>query len=299
MMLRSTNSPYLRAVTLLAIYCGISLDDKSNLKFELKTVPFVNAFQAFNIPKLPQFFKPSSTFSSATFPIAQKKAELLEAISNTENGKSASAERQKVVLDLVREIETSPYAPTENILTDPIDVNARALDGIWYLQYTSPSNIGDEDQFPDSWKPNSSPSNKQDPNVETRKFEAKGSVSAAGINVDTSNRVVQQIFDVTNQKVTNNVDLDFGNVKVGGSFYPSQDVSNRALVAFEECKISFNALNGFVLDLGFLFLILSKVRGTNVNGWLETTYLGDDLRIGRGNKGTMFVLTRDPNAVTP
>ncbi|NEP29276.1 PAP/fibrillin family protein, partial [Moorena sp. SIO3I6] len=27
-------------------------------------------------------------------------------------------------------------------------------------------------------------------------------------------------------------------------------------------------------------------------GWLEITYLDDDLRIGRGNQGSVFVLTK-------
>ena len=55
-----------------------------------------------------------------------------------------------------------------------------------------------------------------------------------------------------------------------------------------------------MIDLSFLFSLIKNIKGSDVGGWLETTYLsGDDLRIGRGNKGTMFVLTRDPGAVQP
>jgi hypothetical protein len=55
-----------------------------------------------------------------------------------------------------------------------------------------------------------------------------------------------------------------------------------------------------VINLGFLFPALAFLRGgTKDNGWLETTYLDSDLRIGRGNKGTLFVLTRDRNALQP
>jgi len=93
------------------------------------------------------------------------------------------------------------------------------------------------------------------------------------------------------------VNLDFGQVTLGGIFRPSPNVYNRAIISFREARITLN--NGFVVDIGFLFSILAIVRGTKDNGWLETTYLGEDMRLGRGNKGTMFVLTRDIDAVNP
>jgi hypothetical protein len=135
-------------------------------------------------------------------------------------------------------------------------------------------------------------------NINTKPFQAKGSVVAAGIEVDTSNRVVKQTIDVPQKTVTNEVELDFGNVNVGGSFRPSPNVPNRAIVAFDRADITLK--NGFTIKLGFIFAILAAIRGNNKDsGWLETTYLGEDIRIGRGNKGTMFVLTRDPKAVKP
>lgn len=145
------------------------------------------------------------------------------------------------------------------------------------------------------WKPAYAKEGKS--NIETKQIQSKGSVSAAGIEVDTSNRVVRQIIDVSQKTVTNNVELDFGNVNVGGSFRPSPNVPNRAIVAFDRADITLK--NGFTIKLGFIFAILAAVRGSKDNGWLETTYVGEDIRIGRGNKGTMFVLTRDPDAVKP
>lgn len=35
-----------------------------------------------------------------------------------------------------------------------------------------------------------------------------------------------------------------------------------------------------------------KLLGDEAKGWLDTTYLSDDLRISRGNKGTTFILKR-------
>ena len=115
--------------------------------------------------------------------------------------------------------------------------------------------------------------------------------------MDTSNRVVKQVFDMEQSSVFNDVELDFGVGRAGGTFRASPNVPNRALVSFNEASITFT--NGFVLDLGWVFAIIAAVRGSKDNGWLETTFLDSDMRVGRGNKGTMFILTRDRNAVQP
>lgn len=138
---------------------------------------------------------------------------------------------------------------------------------------------------------------RRDKAIETKQFAAKGTVSAVGITVDTSNKVVRQIFDIAKGEVANEINFDWGKLTVRGPFVPSEKVSNRAIVAFKELSIQPN--NGPVLNLGFLFSAITKVKGSDVGGWLETTYLSDDMRIGRGNKGTMFVLTRDRDAVKP
>eukprot|EP00339_Tiarina_fusa_P006269 CAMPEP_0117055896 /NCGR_PEP_ID=MMETSP0472-20121206/38770_1 /TAXON_ID=693140 ORGANISM="Tiarina fusus, Strain LIS" /NCGR_SAMPLE_ID=MMETSP0472 /ASSEMBLY_ACC=CAM_ASM_000603 /LENGTH=270 /DNA_ID=CAMNT_0004772111 /DNA_START=50 /DNA_END=862 /DNA_ORIENTATION=- len=216
------------------------------------------------------------------------KPQLLEAISSTNNGKDADLDTQKRVLQLVRKLETERPVP-DTILTDPKE--AKRLDGVWFLQYTSPSELGEEEDI-DTWTPEN-PESK----IDTKPYNNKGTVGAVGIKVETANRVTKQIFDVANSKVANSVEQDFGIIHVGGSFRPSDSVPNRAIAAFEDCWIEFN--NGFQLDLGFVFSIIGAVRGTKDNGWLETTYLDNDMRIGRGNKGSLFVLTRDQNAVQP
>jgi len=241
---------------------------------------------AFEFPLLPKFFSTPAIPS-----LVQKKKALLDAVSFTNNGKDASVETQEKVLRIVREIERDA-PPSQNILSNQEE--AMALDGVWYLQYTSPSIVGDPDAVPDdAWNPQVA--DEGELNIETKQFNAKGSISAGGIKVDTSNKVVKQIFDIGESRVVNDVNLDFGQVTLGGIFRPSPNVYNRAIISFREARITLN--NGFVVDIGFLFSILAIVRGTKDNGWLETTYLGEDMRLGRGNKGTMFVLTRDVNAV--
>jgi hypothetical protein len=115
--------------------------------------------------------------------------------------------------------------------------------------------------------------------------------------VDASNRVVKQIFDVANSRISNEIGLDFGTLTVAGPFQASENVSRRAIVTFEELRIDLNV--GIKLNFDWLFRLIKATRGSGPGGWLETTYLDNGMRIGRGNKGTCFILTRELDAVKP
>ncbi len=150
----------------------------------------------------------------------------MKAVSNTANGKDVTPPQQRAILNIVRELEVQ-NPPDEDILTNPS--KNKDLDGVWFLQYTSPSEIksddgGDEpgDSEVNVWKAETA----EDPKIETKQFEAKGSVSAAGLRVDVSNRVPRQIFDIENNLFFNEVDLDYGQVRVGGPFKISDRVPN-------------------------------------------------------------------------
>jgi hypothetical protein len=225
--------------------------------------------------------------------LEQQTRALLDAVSFTNNGKSATLDQQTRVLEIVQRLEAD-FPPRSDLLTDP-DQAKQLLDGPWYLQYTSPSVVGDADRFPDAWKPRNA--REGEANVETKAFNAQGSVSAAGIPVETANRVVVQTIDVDQSRVTNDIGLEWGRLIASGRFRASPSVPNRALVSFDTFKFQFEG--GFSIDVGFLFPIIKFVRRSQENGWLETTFIDQDIRIGRGNKGTMFVLTRQADAVKP
>jgi hypothetical protein len=114
--------------------------------------------------------------------------------------------------------------------------------------------------------------------------------------VDVTYQVPKQIFDLSNLTVRNEVNL--GNnvitqVIVGGPFRLSEKKDNRAVVSFLFGNLEVLLFGStFQVDLASIFKLLALVRGTDESGWLETTYLSDSIRIGRGNKGTMFILTR-------
>lgn len=248
------------------------------------------ALQGFKIPQISQFFQPQETNDFPESIRQQNESTLLESISNTQYGKTATVPQQRKVLTQVSALETRYPAPALKDILQSGDI-----DGTWFLHFTAPSEI-DEDSSEDvelssAWKIEN-PEEK----ITTKRYEAKGSVSAAGINVDVSEKPPKQIFDLSQSRVYNEVILPRAFVRVGGPFRLSDKNERRAIVSFEECNIDL----GFVkLDLGFLFNIIGLVKGTNENGWLETTYLSDTMRIGRGNKGSMFILTRDEGSVLP
>ena len=131
----------------------------------------------------------------------------------------------------------------------------------------------------------------------TQPANIQGSVRATGITVDTANRVTTQTIDTANSAIFNDVEQDFGMISVGGSFRISETVPTRAIVAFNKADIALT--NGPTIRLGFVFDIIAAFRGgIRDNGWLETTYVDRDIRIGRGNKGSLFVLTRAKNLPT-
>jgi hypothetical protein len=196
---------------------------------------------------------------------------------------------------MVRRLETEFPAPS-NLLTDSSVANA-LLGGAWYLQYTSPSNVGGADAFPNAWKPQLVDKGSKIETMQSKQIKAQGSISVAGVKVDASDRLVKQTLEIHNNLVMNDIGLSWGRIQVGGKFRPSPNVVNRAIIAFDTALLEFD--NGPKFDLSFLFRAIALFRGMEESGWLETTYIDDSIRIGRGNKGTMFLLTRDFSAVTP
>lgn len=133
--------------------------------------------------------------------------------------------------------------------------------------------------------------------ITTRQFKGAGSVTAGGIpvNVSGGDNTALQSFDIANTRVKNEIMTGAGLVTVGGTFRQSTKVPLRAVVAFDTAKLALNV--GPTIDFSFLFDIRAAVKGSKEAGWVETTYISNNMRIGRGNKGSLFILTRDRDAV--
>jgi hypothetical protein len=93
----------------------------------------IGLVHAFKFPNPFQFIPPAAAIAAASI-----KQEVVDAVSFTSNGKDASVETQQRVLRLVRTLETN-FPVSDQLFTDPTE--AQNLNGMWYLQYTSPSEI--------------------------------------------------------------------------------------------------------------------------------------------------------------
>lgn len=92
-----------------------------------------------------------------------------------------------------------------------------------------------------------------------------------------------------------------GIVTVGAQFTPLSE--KRVQVQFQRSVIGLQRLLGYQSPSQWVEYLRShaKVRAIDFAietqrrpGWLDITYLDHDLRIGRGNEGSLFVLTKAP-----
>ena len=91
-----------------------------------------------------------------------------------------------------------------------------------------------------------------------------------------------------------------GIVSVAAKFEPTSE--RRVQVKFERSILGLRSLIGYESPVKFINEIESGKKFTAVDfgieareqqGWLDVTYLDSDLRIGRGNEGSVFVLTKE------
>ncbi len=180
--------------------------------------------------------------------------------------KLCTGEEKPVTADVVRLV---------NELESAFDVRSsfdlKKLEGSWTLQYTCNPGKG-----------------------------TTGSVSAQGIAVsykDPGKVTFQNIYldQPQGPRLSNIIEDDngfFSRIEVGGIVSIPDDQPWRANVEFTSCELTPKIL-GVPVRLSWLFDIIKKVRGDQPGtNWLDTTYIDDMCRIGRGNKGSIFVLTR-------
>ena len=74
-----------------------------------------------------------------------------------------------------------------------------------------------------------------------------------------------------------------GFITVDVKGYPNPNDTRRIDVKFDSCRVSF--LNS-PIDVTFPLGIVGPT------GWLRTSYVDDDIRITRGHKGSVFILSR-------
>lgn len=193
------------------------------------------------------------------------KSRLLEAIAGKNRGLLATATEQKAILAAIAQLED--YNPTPN----PLEATA-LLDGNWRLLYTTSEELLGIDRFP---------------------LLRLGQIYQC---VRVNEGKIYNIAEVYG------LPLLEGLVSVTARFEALSQ--KRVEVKFERAisglqrLINYQSPNNFIeeIDSGKNFTAIDfEIKNSDRQGWLDITYLDEDLRIGRGNVGSVFVLTKVPS----
>lgn len=192
-----------------------------------------------------------------------KKAELLEAIAGKNRGLLANEIDNVRVLSAIHQLEDL------NPTAKPLEAK-ELLQGEWRLLYTTSKSILGLDRFP---------------------LFKLGQIYQC---IRVSEAKVYNIAEILGLPMLE------GLVSVAASFEPVSDT--RVNVIFERSIIglqrffSYDTPKKFIqqIESGKKFLPLDfKIDRGEQKGWLEITYLDQDMRISRGNEGNVFVLTKE------
>jgi len=189
----------------------------------------------------------------------------------------ASADDIPGTLRVFKQLEDASPAPADLLRASP-----QLLDGRWSLLATVAANVGED--VSDS--------------------SARASiVNASGFAVEASrdNFPVQEV-DVQRGRIGNEILLSFLGqrlyLRVAGAFTPAEPPApgTRAMVQFDSLDV-FSEEGRRLLSAGWIFALSRAInpaleKGDQDASWLDTTYISDDVRLGRGNKGSVFVLKR-------
>lgn len=190
------------------------------------------------------------------------KAALLEAIAGKNRGILATDAQRQAVLSAIAQLEDRNPTPR------PVEA-LNLLAGDWRLIYTTSRGILGIDQFP---------------------LLRLGQVYQC---IRAPEARVYNIAEVSG--------LPFleGIVSVAASFKPVSE--RRVEVKFERSIVGLQRLIEYQSPADFIRQIESgkkfaaidfEIQSRGQLGWLDITYLDEDLRIGRGNEGSVFVLTK-------
>jgi PAP_fibrillin len=190
------------------------------------------------------------------------KSALLNAIAGTNRGLLANPVQKQAILAAIAQLEDRN--PT------PQPLSSSRLEGDWRLLYTTSTGILGIDRFP---------------------FFNLGQVYQC---IRTASAQLYNIAEILGPPYLEGI------VSIAASFTPSSE--RRVQVRFERSIVGSQRLLRYQSPAQFIRDIAAGQKFTAVDvqidpqreqrGWLDITYLDDDLRIGRGNEGSVFVLTR-------
>jgi len=190
------------------------------------------------------------------------KSALIEAIAGKNRGLLATESEKQSILGAIAQLEERNPTPR------PIEAS-ELLNGDWRLLYTTSSGLLNIDRFP---------------------LLKLGQIYQS-IRVKTSS--VYNIAEVYGLPYLE------GLVSVTAEFEPLSE--KRVQVKFKRSILGLQRLISYQSPASFIDQIESDQKFTAISfaldsreqqGWLDITYLDNDLRIGRGNEGSVFVLAK-------
>ena len=194
-----------------------------------------------------------------------KKIQLLEAIAGKNRGLLATEADKIVILSALAQLED--YNPNPRPLEVP-----HLLEGDWRLLYTSSKALLNLDNFP-----------------LLQLGEIYQSIRLQGTRI-------YNIAEISGLPYLDAI------VSVAAKFTPVPEASEkRVSVQFERSIIGLQRLINYqspqsfikAIEAGQKFAALDfSITSREQRGWLDITYLDENLRIGRGNEGSVFVLTK-------
>jgi hypothetical protein len=190
------------------------------------------------------------------------KSALIEELAGKNRGLLATESEKQAILGAIAQLEERNPTPR------PIEAS-ELLNGDWRLLYTTSSGLLNIDRFP---------------------LLKLGQIYQS-IRVKTSS--VYNIAEIYGLPYLE------GLVSVAAEFEPLSE--KRVQVKFKRSILGLQRLISYQSPASFIDQIESNQKFTAISfaidsreqqGWLDITYLDSDLRIGRGNEGSVFVLAK-------
>ena len=190
------------------------------------------------------------------------KATVLEAIAGRNRGLLTTDADNERILEAIATLEAR--AP----IAKPLEAT-EMLTGVWRLLYTTSNGLLGINRFP---------------------------CYSLGQIYQCVDAKATKIYNIA--EVKGGLGLD-GLVSVSATFEPTSE--RRVRVEFNRAVFGFQRLLGYVAPQPFIeqleteqrfWAIDISITSRDQKGWLDITYLDDSLRIGRGNQGSVFVLTK-------
>ncbi|MEO1622859.1 MAG: PAP/fibrillin family protein [Cyanobacteria bacterium J06632_3] len=219
------------------------------------------------------------------------KNDLRNAIASTNRGISATAADRQVIASVIARVEDANPTPEPLSATD-------LLAGDWRLLYTTSQELLGIDRFPLAKLGNIYQCIRPQESKIYNIAEVKSLPLCEGII-----SVIASFTPAASERVTL-IDEAHGKPEES-AVAVATDSTRKVNVKFNRAVFGLQRILGYqspgqYIDkltkadkLNPLQAIDFTINPSREPGWLEITYLDKDLRIGRGNQGSLFVLTKD------